>query len=144
MSSSWDVNADVLTPCSSISTYGKIISNAGKPRPRQSPKHKTLFSGDHSIVSSSARAELNTKEAPPPKPGAQRDYWSAKGDRPSPCFMKKGNLVHSTEVTPGPSHYSPQHSLVRPSHTACIVHRVCGRQLTSCRSPSQWPSRLWC
>lgn len=149
MPSGWDINSNVLTPCSSISTYGKIISSSGKTRPRKTQADRQeLFIGmdDDQIddPSAEARAELHTKETAPPKPGYQNSYWTTKGSsRPSPCFLNKGKPVDRNgrpEPTPGPSHYNPRDTLIRASRPSCLVAKPRSSKPKPRQTPSSTPA----
>jgi len=152
------IHTSVLTPVSSISTYGKILSSGSKGGHQKKETRELLLDvnpeEEENKKNNDAKAELS--KAPMPRASSLFSSISVKHPhKQSACFMAKGKICdrstanQGVEKTPEPTHYNPNLKLARPTHPKYSIPRP---QTAFSRKPTDddddeskfegWSSRL--
>jgi len=114
------IPTSLLVPCSSISTYGKIINSASKQGYKKKETREILLElEDEESKPRDAATELKTKESDVRLNSIYSSFGKADNKRASSMFLNKGKQCDrnaakgSLEATPPPSHDNPRMHMVK-------------------------------
>jgi len=124
------IPVSILTPVSSISTYGKILGSSSKGGAHKNDGSRELildFSEEG--AEKDTKSDLHTKDSTPLRAANFSSFKVRNPKQQSVCFLNKGKQCDRTsakqgvEVTPPPSHYNPRVHLTKRSAPVYSVPR---------------------